>query len=164
MCGLKVIGYAMDCVWIYTLINFPIGFMKSKKKIWNQHIMYTIQVIYGGGPKECNDFDPLFQRHLLLNAIDLFCNLTPSSSSMDMAFWFEGYFHEAVSISKCATFPSASRLEAAGIFSADSVPLNQLCWQKHNWWKGRQYEWNRGIHYATLWHYPNDSRHVYTAR
>ena len=35
---------------------------------------------------------------------------------MDKAFWFEGYFSEAVSFSKCATFPPASRLEAAGIF------------------------------------------------
>ena len=58
--------------------------------------------------------------------------LTPSSSSMDTAFWFYGYFSETVSFSKCDTFPPASRLEAAGIFSSDGVPLNQLCRQKHN--------------------------------
>ena len=38
-------------------------------------------------------------------------------------------FFKAVSFSKRATFPPTSRLEAAGIFSSDGVPL---CWQKHN--------------------------------
>ena len=42
--------------------------------------------------------------------------LTPSLSSMDKAFWFQGYFSEAVSFSKCSPFSPASRLEAAGIF------------------------------------------------
>ena len=50
-----------------------------------------------------------------------------------------------MSFSKCATFPPASRLEAVRIFHlmASHCVL----------WKGRQHEWNRGIHYATLWHY-----------
>ena len=46
---------------------------------------------------------------------------------------------------------------SSGNFSSDGIPL---CWQKHNspsLWKGRQHEWNRGIHYATLWHYHWDS-------
>ena len=33
MCGLKVIGYAKDCVWILILIDIPIGFI---------HILYNI--------------------------------------------------------------------------------------------------------------------------
>ena len=33
---------------------------------------------------------------------------------------------------KVLLFPPASRLEATAIFSSDGVPLNQLCWQKHN--------------------------------
>ena len=43
-----------------------------------------------------------------------------------------------MSFSKCATFPPASRLEAVGIFhlTASHCVL----------WKGRQHEWNRGIH------------------
>ena len=43
-------------------------------------------------------------------------NLTPSSSCMDKAFWFYGYFSEAVSFSKCATFSPESSLEAERIF------------------------------------------------
>ena len=94
------------------MIVFPILLVTRLKNI----------SLYRVAQKECNDFDPEFQRHSWLNAIDFYCifpsNLTPSSSSMDKAFWFyRGVLSEAVSFSKCATPPPppASRLEAAGI-------------------------------------------------
>ena len=77
-------------------------------------------------------------------------NLTPSSSCMDKAFWFYGYFSEAVSFSKCATFSPESSLEAARIFCLTAFH-GTSCVDKCTLWKGRQHEWNRGIHYATLW-------------
>ena len=43
-------------------------------------------------------------------------NLTPNSLCMDKTFWFYGYFSEAVSFSKCATFSPESSLETAEMF------------------------------------------------
>ena len=70
-----------------------------------------------GGPKRMQWFWSVISTTLLIEnrwillywiGYSFPSNLTQSSSSMDKAFWFYGYFSEAVLFSKCATFPPAS--------------------------------------------------------
>ena len=46
-------------------------------------------------------------------------NLIRSSQSMDKAFWFQGCYSEAVSFSKCATFPLQAGLKQLEFISSD---------------------------------------------
>ena len=87
-------------------------------------------------------------------------NLTLSSSSMDNAFDSRAIFLRQCHFQNVLLPPPpppTRRLEAVGIFHMTASHCVDKSIILPSLWKGRQHEWNRGIHYATLWHYHWDS-------
>ena len=122
-----------------------------------------IRTVYRVAQKECNDFDPLFQRDSWLNTINFCC--IGYNILLKVIFWHQVHhvcirrfdsraiFLRQCHFQKCYFFAESS-LEAEEIFcltASHGTSCVDNAKLLSSLWKGRQYEWNRGIYYATLW-------------
>ena len=117
---------------------------------WYQIVLYSVF------PKNATTLIRAFQQHSWLNTIDFYCS--PGENIFFQVIWHQvdqvcmtrfasrAICSEAVSFSKCATFPPASRLWSCRNFSSHMRPV--VYYEKEDYMN--EY---RGIHYATSWHY-----------